>query len=53
MKATRNVFDIVRHMVRIGEHPEHKALRERNEARLAELKRSKSLYETQRRPNVR
>jgi len=45
MAEQRPVFDIVRHMVRIGQHPEHKALRERTEARLAALKQSGKLYE--------
>jgi hypothetical protein len=35
----------VRHMFRIGQLEEHKALRERNEARLAALKANRRNYE--------
>ena len=35
----------VRHMIRIGQHPSHMELRERNEARLAALKAERRLTE--------
>lgn len=35
----------IRHMRLIGQHPEFKALQERNEARLAEMKRAGRLTE--------
>jgi hypothetical protein len=37
------VFDEVRHCKRIGEHPSHKELRARNEARLALMKQNNKL----------
>lgn len=42
------LFGAVRHMRLIGEDPKHKALRARNEARLAALKASHRLYEDKR-----
>jgi len=44
------LFGSVRHMKLIGEDPEFKALRRRNEQRLAALKANHRLYEDKREP---
>ena len=42
------IFGSIRHMKRIGDDPAHRALRYRNEQRLAALKASNRLYEDKR-----
>lgn len=45
MRDFRMIFGSVRHMALIGEDPEFKALRHRNEQRLVALKATHRLYE--------
>jgi hypothetical protein len=46
MRDTRLILSPeLQHMVRIGEHPDHKAVRERTDARIEDLKKSHRLYE--------
>lgn len=50
MRAFPLLFGAVRHMRLIGEDDRHKALRARNETRLAALKATNRLYEVKREP---
>ena len=43
--AENRTFDVVHQMIRIGNHPDHKAIRERTESRFAALKASGKLTE--------
>jgi hypothetical protein len=43
--AEQRTFDRVHLMVKIGQHPDHRAIRERTESRLAALKASGNLTE--------
>lgn len=50
--AEQRTFDRVHTMIRIGQHPDHRAIRERTEARLAALKASGNLTEDARTKNA-
>lgn len=52
MRAFPLLFGAVRHMKLIGQDVEHKALRARNEARLAALKSANRLYEVKCEPTA-
>jgi hypothetical protein len=52
MRAFPLLFGAVRHCKLIGQDESHKALRARNEARLAALKSANRLYEVKREPTA-